>query len=440
MADRTSPSSPLAGSENLRRIPLARLMRQRRTQFPIHSSDGILLLAEGSEVTERTVEALANRGIETIWVHRGEPAARRVIEAVGSATDVPPHAPGEKLSLQTTSTRRLDYHALDRIAAALGREEPPFLQDLKPVGAVPYEEALSHELRQDHEEFVDSLQGVMHGILARRERVDSSAEKIVTDYLRLLLRDLDLFTHFAAAPEGTHYPHRHSLHVAMLSLALGARAGLGEADLRTLAMGALLADIGMLRIPRSILKQRGPLSIAQRFDVMQHPIHSVDMLDGVGWVPEDARYVVYQSHERSNGAGYPRRTVREGIHPLARIVGVADTYVAMVSDRPHRPAILPYKAQEAIVRQAATGLFDSATVRLLIETLSLYPVGSYVLLDDGRLAKVLRGNGPRYDRPVVRAWDLGEPPEDTNGELLDLVAEESLNVIRAVPAPADAFD
>lgn len=431
-----SALTSLVGGEDLRLLPLDRLTPHETLLHPVHNSDGVLLLAEGSVLSPRTIDALRQRGIQAVLVHREETAARLLMEARGCAVEVPAPRPGVKINLHTRTSRRLDRELLTRIGQALQRNEPPLLQEVRPHGAEPYEESLSRELRRTHEGFVGGLQMLVRGVLAKAgTETETAADRIVADYLKILLEDIDLFACFAAAPDATHYPQRHGLHVAMLSLAMGARMGLGREDLRTLALGAMLADIGMMRVPKSILKQRTPLTVTQRFDIMQHPIYTVEMLERVAWVPEDVRYVCYQTHERAGAQGYPRRVPKDLIHPLARVVGIADMYVALVSERPYRPAILPYKAMETVLRQVQGGWFDPATARLLLETLSLYPVGSYVLLNDGRCAKVVRSGGANYHRPILRVWPKRSRPSDLSGDLVDLRHEESLEVIEALPAP-----
>lgn len=273
------------------------------------------------------------------------------------------------------------------------------------------------------------------GLASKSESAASSASKLLGEYLGLLLEDIDLFSAFAASPYSSHYPARHSLHVAMLSMAMGAKAGLDRTRVEDLGLGALLHDLGMLRVPRALWKQRNALSDSQRLDVMQHPIYTIEALDGQRALKDTVRLICYQVHERAGGQGYPRAIPNELIHPLSRIASVADAYVGMVSARPYRAAIQPYRAIEAIVKQVGEGLFDPMAARLLLETLSLYPVGSYVMLSDRRFGKVLRSNGAVYDRPIVRAWPPRTPPDERTGELVDLRDANAPRVIEALPAP-----
>jgi HD-GYP domain-containing protein (c-di-GMP phosphodiesterase class II) len=140
--------------------------------------------------------------------------------------------------------------------------------------------------------------------------------------------------------------------------------------------------------------------------------------------------VAYQIHERCDGSGYPRGRAAPQIHPLAKIAGVADTFTALVSRRPYRPGMLPYHAMVKMLQDVGLGLYDAQIVRALLNTVSLFPIGSYVALSDGRLGKVIRSNGGTYDRPVLETWernDLGADPK-----LVDLREHPDLKVVRAL--------
>jgi HD-GYP domain-containing protein (c-di-GMP phosphodiesterase class II) len=143
--------------------------------------------------------------------------------------------------------------------------------------------------------------------------------------------------------------------------------------------------------------------------------------------------VVYQMHERANGSGYPRGRQANQIHDLAKIAAVADVFVALTSERPHRPGMMPYYALERILRGVKDGLYDAAVVRALLKTVSLFPVGSFVSLTDGRTGKVVRANGEHYARPVVLAWD----DADSIGTqaVVDLSKDDDVSVHAAISSP-----
>lgn len=431
------PTAPvrLSTADDFRRLPLARLRCGESLRFPIHAADGMLLLAEGSLVTPRILEILYQRGYATVLVHRLEPSTALSLEPMGGLMEVPEARPGASVGIHNRATRQLDCELGERIAEAAAVSETPYLKEIPNRGTEPYCEKLARQIVEKHESFIETLQDSVQKIVHSDPRGQEQATDVVRDYLNLLVEDIDLFTHCASAPYAAYYPHRHSLHVAMISLAMGVRAGLGEEQLRCLGLGALLHDVGMLRIPRQIWGSKHSLSVQQQLAIMAHPIYSVDAVSKLDSIPVDTRYIIYQVHERARAQGYPRRVPAELIHPLAKIVSVADTYVAMLSERPYRPAIQPYAAIESLIRAVQSGRLEPHPVRLLLNTVSLYPVGSYVVLSDGRLGKVLRSNGLAYDRPVVRVWPPRSIPTDDTGELIDLLDTPDLKVQEAVPTP-----
>ena len=143
--------------------------------------------------------------------------------------------------------------------------------------------------------------------------------------------------------------------------------------------------------------------------------------------------VAYQMHERFNGTGYPRQRHGAQIHPLARIAMVADAFVAMVSPRPHRPAVLPYKVMEYLLHCTKLGQFDPDVMRGLLQTISLFPIGSYVELSDNRVGRVVRAHRELYNSPVVEI----PPQEDSSAEpeVVDIAATPSVQIVRALPRP-----
>ena len=109
-------------------------------------------------------------------------------------------------------------------------------------------------------------------------------------------------------------------------------------------------------------------------------------------------------------------------------------FVALTSERPHRPGMMPYYALERILRGVKDGLYDGAVVRAPLKTVSLFPVGSFVSLTDGRTGKVVRSNGEHYARPIVLAWDGTEMTGTPT--VVDLSKEDGVSVQAAISSPS----
>ncbi len=202
----------------------------------------------------------------------------------------------------------------------------------------------------------------------------------------------------------------HALLTSGASVAIALRLGWSRDDVRLAGIAGLVADAGMVMVPKEIRRSTDPLDALGTCRVDRHPTTTVALLRASDLPPLIA-LAAYQHHERLDGTGYPRRLSGTEICDLARVVGIADAYVASVSPRPYRTARRPYDAMEEIVLLAAKGVLDRKAVRALMEVTGLFPVGGYVRLSTGEAALVIGVDPERADRPVVRTVDTPEPRE-----------------------------
>lgn len=157
------------------------------------------------------------------------------------------------------------------------------------------------------------------------------------------------------------YTALHSERVARIAEAVGREMGLDPEQLLLLRRGALLHDIGKLRIPDSILKKEGELAPNEWELMRMHPVYGEKMVRPLEALLGRIGTVVRWHHERWAGGGYPDGLVGEKIPLLARIVAVADAYEAMTSHRPYRRALSPEEAF-ARIRKESGVQFDPAVV------------------------------------------------------------------------------
>lgn len=152
----------------------------------------------------------------------------------------------------------------------------------------------------------------------------------------------------------------HTLRVARLSVRIGEQMGLTPRQLRALAQGALLHDLGKLHIPPEIVNKRGPLTDEEKSVINRHPELGYKLAASLGTLAEELEVILYH-HERWDGTGYPRGLRGEEIPLLARILAVADVYDALTSDRSYRAAWTVEAACDYL-RQEANRHFDPACV------------------------------------------------------------------------------
>ncbi|MFO1042031.1 MAG: HD domain-containing phosphohydrolase [Planctomycetaceae bacterium] len=251
--------------------------------------------------------------------------------------------------------------------------------------------------------------------------------QIVNQLRRHLQTNFDAAVGQSVQPLYDSYPVRHSVQSSLLAMAMGIDAGLSDEELRSLGLGSLVHDVGMLLVPSRVLGE-GPITERDRQELMRHPLHAAAALEQFVEVAPAVQSVAAQIHERLDGSGYPHKLKGSSIHRLARYAGVADAFLGMISPRPHRAANEPYRAIEEILFAAHRGRFDAGAVRTLLRVVSLYPVGSCVWLNDGRIGRVVRSNPDAVDRPVVIAMNLEHDPPEL--EQIDLMETTQLTVVR----------
>jgi HD-GYP domain-containing protein (c-di-GMP phosphodiesterase class II) len=210
-----------------------------------------------------------------------------------------------------------------------------------------------------------------------------------------------------------------------------------------MAHAAYLHDIGMLRVPGAIVEQAGRLAPMEVTEVRRHPIYGLDMLQRLvgrrSGLALSVPMVVYQSHERENGSGYPKGRRGRVIHDFAKIVAACDVYQALTSRRPWRPAMLPYTGMEQLVLMGARREMDPEVVRAVLACVQLFPIGSWVELADGSRGRVVAASGSNYARPVVSLTERRGAPLAAP-QRVNLAEHRDLEVVRPIPAPGDAIE
>lgn len=202
----------------------------------------------------------------------------------------------------------------------------------------------------------------------------------------------------------------HSVNVAILATLTARELGYKGRRLRYLTMGALLHDLGKLKVPREILNKPGALTEREVIITKQHPIEGEAMLRNADVLPSILS-TVRQHHERWDGKGYPDGLSGSKIHLDAQIVAVADVYDALTTDRPYRKALPLYHALEMILTSGKD--FDPKVVEAFRKALMLYPEDSLVTLNTGEVGMVVAVPTNFPTRPLIRLVF------DSNGKYLD---------------------
>lgn len=214
-------------------------------------------------------------------------------------------------------------------------------------------------------------------------------------------RDEALFREVLSPRSGDLALYRNPVNTAFLALWVGERLGCDRPSLTQLAYAALLHEVSMCQFWYYPWIDR-PLSSTERFEMEGH-VEKSAMLVGAacGRAGSVAQAVatVFEEHEREDGTGYPRRLRKNRIHPLAKILGVVDTFDALVSARGYRTTASPAEAVRRLLGEREK--FGHEYVKALVEVVTVYPPGTRVKLNSGHLAEVVATHPDAVLRPVV---------------------------------------
>ena len=192
----------------------------------------------------------------------------------------------------------------------------------------------------------------------------------------------------------------HCLNVSILAIAFGRHLGMGEDELNKLGLGAMLHDVGKMRIPPQILDKPGVFTEEERMVVRKHPSDGYGVLKLSKQLPPEVLDIVMHHHERVNGRGYPDGLSGDAVSLPARIVGLVDAYDNLTGDSLYR-AVLPPGEALRMLRSDGANEYGRELVEEFIRCLGIYPVGSVVQLQSGAIAMIVSSNLTSRLKPVV---------------------------------------
>ena len=252
-------------------------------------------------------------------------------------------------------------------------------------------------------------------------------EKIkgILDYIkedrRFLMR---VIKNIENAP-GKNYLAIHSMRTTILAIIIGTYLKLPNHRLIELGVAALLHEVGMLKLPTHIYLSKRSLNENEKKAIASHPIFGYSMLKSFNF-PLAVCLAALEHHERENGSGYPRQLSGEKIGLYSKIIAVVCSYEALSSSRPHKEAKDGYTGMLELLKNEGKQ-YDDTIVRALVLSLSIYPIGLYVLLSNGKKGQVVDVNpeNPRF--PIVQIF--GEFTPDGKIKTAQ-TAQDDLTIVR----------
>jgi HD-GYP domain-containing protein (c-di-GMP phosphodiesterase class II) len=245
-----------------------------------------------------------------------------------------------------------------------------------------------------------ALANQVQASVQNNEAIDISS--VIIHFRHIIDNDLIELLYYCLVFEGNKESTvaEHAIEVTIFSLLVGLGMGYDKKRLLPLAMVAFLHDVGMYKISPAILSKKGKLSEREFEEIKRHPEIGAGILSKLGdkfaWLAN----LSLQVHERADGTGYPRGLNEDKVHEFAFIVGLVDMYSAMIKDRPYRDRIEKTRAMKAII-SSSKGKFPAKVVKVFLNQISFFPVGSQVKLNDRSAGRVITTNPEFPLKPTV---------------------------------------
>ncbi|NMB36320.1 MAG: HD-GYP domain-containing protein [Firmicutes bacterium] len=307
------------------------------------------------------------------------------------------------------------------------------------IPGIEIEDIILDETRQEAKKLISDfaleVQREQKFITPKISFAHQGIKKVLKKIIDQLLANPNLIINLSDIRTADSYTFAHSVNVAVMALTTGITLQIPLSRLLNLGIGALLHDLGKVKIPIDILNKKGKLTPEEYEEIKKHPRYGYEMYKTQrDYMSATSALVIYQHHERMNGEGYPENLRGKQIHAYARICAVADVYDALVADRPYRQAFQPHVALQ--IMGSAVDEFDPDVLRAFFQHIAAYPIGTLVGLSNGLIGVVIHNQAGFSFRPKVMVLGCKEkgrfeplkPYELNLMEKIDIIIDEVYSV------------
>ena len=287
-----------------------------------------------------------------------------------------------------------------------------------------------------HEEAIELVDGILSDVKTGQSLPLDAIENLAEDMLDSLFRNHNALACLGCIREKDSYLMEHSVNLSVLMSIFGKSVQLDRKVLHQTIAGALLHDIGKVMVPDEILHKPGKLTDDEFNQMKHHVTLGTDHLLGIEGISPLTIKIVSEHHERIDGTGYPSGLCGHQISPHGRMAAIVDVYDAITADRCYHKGMTPTMAIKRLLEWSDHHL-DRSLVNHFIRCIGIYPVGSLVLLESGRLGAVVEVNEFDQRSPKVRVMYHTKFRSFIKTELIDL-AKPSVQdeIVKAVDPSA----
>ena len=238
------------------------------------------------------------------------------------------------------------------------------------------------------------------------ETISNSAMSVADTIMQSFYSSKSVAISVDALKVSDEYTFKHSVDVGAMAMIIARKLGETNKFMQDIALAGVLHDLGKSKIPNEILNKPSKLDDDEWIIMKQHPVYSYRMIENIDDIPKEVKKAVLEHHENIDGTGYPLGIKDDMICKMAKILTIADVYDALVTERPYKEAKNPADALEILM--GMSNKFDLDILKVFINCVILYPIGSTIKLSNDALCVVLKNNENYPLRPVCQNIVTGE--------------------------------
>ncbi len=430
----------------LKKVYRNELTEGMRFSAPVFFDDGEnMLVSKGSPIKARELKALDRWKISFVLT-AGAPVSGdynddaddvEEPEELSELEDLDEAGAAEVEPVRGASGRPVAPTARDAGEVASSRDEVAGIDGLEYTTEqiLKLPEVLENtELYSAYHGLIASLDTVFSAIRDQKEIRARAIDQIVNELISLVQRERSGVLGFILGGDVREMElAKSSINTAILSIIIGEHIGLPRHRLLQVTTGALLHDVGMLKIPSSIINKDGKLDDNEQQVMKSHTFYGYKQIVNELMYADEVGKAAVQHHERWDGEGYPGKLSGQNIDIGARIISVADAFEAMVSPKSWRDSMVGYRAMKNLLSDNARR-FDPDIIKAMIQSMGIYPVGSIVLMNNSVIARVVESNREAPLRPKIRVLidEFAKPFTQNEGEVIDLTKNRTMFIARAI--------
>ena len=269
-----------------------------------------------------------------------------------------------------------------------------------PVNLVPIREEMKQaaKIKENAKKIISD---VMHDVRLGKQVEVEKIEPVVEQIMDSIFRNKDALISLGRIKNAHEYTFLHSVNVCAHMVSFTRSLQLDRSTINEIGIGAMLHDIGKMKISTMILDKPGSLTDEEFTEIKKHVVYSGEILSETPGITDNAIQVAVQHHERYDGSGYPKGLKGNEISFYGQMAAIVDVYEAITSNRVYGKGMEVGMALRHIYEWSDLH-FNKRLVGTYIRSLGIYPVGSVVRLESGRIGVVIENMTDDLLRPIVR--------------------------------------